>query len=90
MKWVNNDHWSKFICFTLFNTAGDSNVNSIEEFLKEAIVMKDFKHPNVLPLLGVVIKENIPLVILPFMDNGDLKTFVSNDKNVSNLNSSKF
>ena len=52
--------------------------------------MKDFKHPNVLPLLGVVIKENIPLVILPFMDNGDLKTFVSNDKNVSNLNSSKF
>ena len=58
-------------------------MNSIEEFLKEAIVMKNFKHPNVLPLLGVVIKENIPYVILPFMDNGDLKTFVSNEKNVS-------
>ena len=58
-------------------------MDSIEEFLKEAIVMKNFKHPNVLPLLGVVIKENIPYVILPFMDNGDLKTFVSNENNVS-------
>ncbi len=44
--------------------------------------MKNFKHPHVLPLLGVVIQENVPYVILPFMDNGDLKTFVSNENNV--------
>ena len=60
---------------------GDTNMDSIEEFLKEAIVMKNFKHPNILPLLGVVIKENIPNVILPFMDNGDLRIFISNEKN---------
>ena len=56
------------------------------EFLDEAIAMKDFNHENVLMLIGVAIKNERPLIILPFMANGDLKSFVSNKENVSILN----
>ncbi len=40
-------------------------------------MMKDFKHPHVLQLIGVCIsKNNLPLVVLPYMKNGDLLTYV--------------
>ena len=35
--------------------------------------MIDFKHANVLSLIGVVYeRKDLPLVVLPFMENGDL------------------
>jgi serine/threonine protein kinase len=47
--------------------------------------MKDFAHPNVLMLSGVVVDNgsDLPLIVLPYMDNGDLKSFVANDPYVS-------
>ncbi len=57
---------------------------SKEEFLKEALVMIGLEgHPHVLTLLAIVIQYEVPYVILPFMHNGDLKSYVSNNKNVS-------
>ena len=40
--------------------------------------MKDFHHPNVLGLLGVVFDtpNGIPYLILPFMKNGCLKDYL--------------
>ena len=38
--------------------------------------MKDFDHPNVLSLYGVVILQNKPHVLLPFMEHGDLQGYV--------------
>ena len=40
--------------------------------------MLGFDHPNVLSLLGVCFdtEQNLPLIILPYMANGDLKTFL--------------
>ena len=40
--------------------------------------MKDFDHPNVLSVLGVGFNTDnrLPFVILPFMVNGDLKTYL--------------
>ncbi|XP_006258149.2 tyrosine-protein kinase Mer [Alligator mississippiensis] len=53
----------------------------IEEFLSEAACMKDFDHPNVIRLLGVCIELSShqvpkPMVILPFMQYGDLHSFL--------------
>lgn len=45
--------------------------------------MKDFKHKHVLHLLGVAIDDDRVYVVLPYMENGDLKSFISNDANVS-------
>ncbi|XP_033114548.1 hepatocyte growth factor receptor-like isoform X3 [Anneissia japonica] len=50
-------------------------------FLQEGMMMKDFKHENVLALIGVCInKEGVPLVILPFMKHGDLLTYIRDPK----------
>lgn len=63
--------------------AGSQDVNS---FLDEAMIMKDFVHPNVLSLIGIsVASGEFPLVILPFMANGDLLSYIRNEENVSDV-----
>ena len=42
--------------------------------------MKKLNHPNVLPVLGLCLGNNhhsgLPFMVLPFMDNGDLKSYL--------------
>jgi serine/threonine protein kinase len=60
----------------------DQNVPAMHEFLSEANRMKDFSHPNILSLVGVSwdpIRK--AMVLLPYMKNGDLRSYISNDKN---------
>jgi len=46
--------------------------------------MKEFDHPNVLPVLGISLNTDheggLPFIMLPFMDNGDLKTYLKNKR----------
>ena len=44
--------------------------------------MKDFDHPNVLNVLGVGFNPDseLPFVVLPFMVNGDLKTYLKSKR----------
>ena len=44
--------------------------------LKETFRMTDFNHPNVLKLIGITFIDNKIYVILPFMKNKDLHTFI--------------
>lgn len=46
------------------------------EFLKEATVMKAFNSPHVVRLLGVVSRIPRPMVVMEFMQNGDLKSYL--------------
>ncbi|KAJ7303960.1 hypothetical protein JRQ81_011475 [Phrynocephalus forsythii] len=55
--------------------------SEMEDFLSEAVCMKDFDHPNVMKLIGK--KKGMcgdgypsPVVILPFMKHGDLHSFL--------------
>lgn len=50
----------------------------LEAFLAESLVMKDFKHPNVLGLTGVCFDkpDRVPYILLPFMANGSLKDYL--------------
>ncbi|XP_072181531.1 hepatocyte growth factor receptor-like [Diadema setosum] len=59
------------------------SLHEITCFLREGIMMKDFKHRNVLALIGVCISSdtNMPYVILPFMQNGDILTYVRDPSN---------
>ena len=56
-----------------------------EEIVKEGLRMKEFNHPNVMGLIGICLSTFIhpeetwatdvsPLVVLPFMPHGDLKS----------------
>lgn len=56
--------------------------SEMEDFLSEAVCMKDFDHPHVMKLLGVCLQSTesegfpSPVVILPFMKHGDLHSFL--------------
>ena len=49
--------------------------------------MCSFSHPNVLGMEGICLDEESqsPYLILPFMKNGDLKTYLKKKRSISNL-----
>ncbi|XP_052781912.1 hepatocyte growth factor receptor-like [Mya arenaria] len=49
----------------------------VQMFVKEALIMKDFQHKNVMTLIGICFGiECLPLVVLPFLENGDLLSYI--------------
>uniref|UniRef100_A0A673M3L3 Tyrosine-protein kinase n=1 Tax=Sinocyclocheilus rhinocerous TaxID=307959 RepID=A0A673M3L3_9TELE len=48
----------------------------VEEFLKEAAVMKEIKHPNLVQLLGVCTREPPFYIITEFMTHGNLLDYL--------------
>ena len=51
--------------------------------MRETAIMKNFCHPNVLQLLGVCVDsgdDDVFEVILPYMPNGDLRSFLRNNR----------
>ena len=56
------------------------SVDELNLFIAESVIMKHFKHKNVLGLIGVSvgIENEIarPYIILPFMANKDLKKYL--------------
>ena len=63
------------IVFILFHSALLS-VTDRERLLKEVSIMLSFSHPNLMPLTGLSIDGEMPLLIMPFMTNGSVLEYV--------------
>ena len=67
----------QFYLLNTFISASTSTLKDVESFLEECRKMKHLDHPNVLSLIGVSFdEENNPAMILPFMGNGDVKSYL--------------
>ena len=60
-----------------FVIGGNENLKS---FVNECILMKKLDHPNVLSVLGICLESShesgLPFMVMPFMLNGDLKSYL--------------
>ena len=67
------------------------SLSTAQDFIKECNISKTFDHPNVLSLIGVSIipEEAMPLMVMPYMHHGDLKSFVKS-KRGNNLKVTEF
>lgn len=62
-----------------------SKSEEIEDFIAESAIMLDFNHPNVLRLVGVCFdaEDKLPLIVLPYMANGDLRSYLKSKRSKS-------
>ena len=65
-------------CLFKIMTGANASKQEIEDFLTESAIMIDFNHPNVMKLMGVCFdtEDTLPHIVLPFMANRDLKSFL--------------
>ena len=48
--------------------------------MQEVTTMLSFDHPNVMSLIGLCLDTGVPLIIMPFMANGSVLTYVKSHK----------
>ncbi len=74
---IQNEIYALFVFFT-----DDFDIDTFEQFLKEGLIMKHFEHRNVLSLLGITILSNQLCVILPYMENKDLRRYLQRQTHI--------
>ncbi|XP_048874662.1 tyrosine-protein kinase ABL1 isoform X2 [Brienomyrus brachyistius] len=67
--------WKKYSLTVAVKTLKEDTME-VEEFLKEATVMKEIKHPNLVQLLGVCTREPPFYIITEFMTHGNLLDYL--------------
>ncbi len=62
-------------------SAGSFNEDDTENLIRESVLMHKFDHHNVISLIGVCLDAGpSPYIILPFMENGSLLSYVKKNK----------
>lgn len=57
----------------------------MQRFCKEVVVWRFLRHPNILPLVGVMMSKNLFAMVSDWMANGDINSFVEAHPEVDRL-----
>ena len=56
----------------------------LKAFIEESVLMCSFNHPHVLGMVGICLDTVLsPHLLLPYMVNGDLRTFLRNKRDTA-------
>jgi hypothetical protein len=59
-----------------------AGMHGVREFLNEGLRMRNFSHDRVMTLIGISFDHYAPLIVTPYMYNGDLHKYLTNASNV--------
>jgi len=60
------------------------SMEEVNMFVDEALTMTKFDHEHVLHIVGISFDANsFPMAVLPFMQHGDLLSYIRDEHNVS-------
>ncbi|KAF7367959.1 Protein kinase domain-containing protein [Mycena sanguinolenta] len=51
---------------------------AVQNFGQEAVIWRQLSHPHLLPFFGLYYVEKRPCLVSPWMENGDIRTFLRN------------
>ncbi|KAF9783960.1 kinase-like domain-containing protein [Thelephora terrestris] len=80
------DYRGQQVAVKVLKVYEDSDLRKVtRRFCKEFITWKFLRHPNVLPLLGVIMSGNQLMMVSEWMPNGNITEFVKTHENVNRL-----
>ena len=84
------NNMSKFLTTFTNNCTETTDPGTTLRFLEEGLLMKNFIHPNIMGLIGLAfdVKDN-PVIILPLMPFGDLRSYLRKDTTVRDYDQTK-
>ena len=56
------------------------SVSDLNSLVEESLKMSNFNHPNVMKLIGVCIDRNTPYIVMPYMTNGSLLSYLRKNR----------
>ena len=86
VSWCIQDHCSNTVLLHclhanhLFTFTALLSVAHKERILKEVSIMLSFNHTNVMSLIGMCIDREMPLLLMPFMSNGNVLKYVRSNR----------
>lgn len=57
-----------------------AEIGCIRDFLTEAIIMSQFRHPNIVKFIGITFEKNYRFIVTELLSGGDMKEFLRKNR----------
>ncbi|KAJ7983214.1 kinase-like domain-containing protein [Mycena polygramma] len=74
------------VAIKMMRIFGETDINmALQNFGREAIIWRQLSHPNLLPFFGLYYHDGRLCLVSPWMENGDIRTFLN--ESICNIDS---
>ena len=73
------------VCCSYLPHPGLYSTADVQQMVQEVVKMQDFKHPHVMPLIGVCFDAGMG-VVMPFMANGSVLNYLKRERETLFMN----